>query len=484
MTRPRLLYRPADGWVGDVIPWFFDGAFHVFYLWDDRDAKGAWRGLDWAHLATKDFLSFEELPVAIPRGGKGDLDLICGTGSVARTPDDRFVIYYAGINPWNSERNEPDQVVLRAFSDDLVTWEKDHGFVLRADERWYEPNDWRDPYLHQTAAGTWRMLLCARVNTGPQDRRGAFGLATSPDMDHWEVKAPLLTPGTTNAPECPDLFVEGDDAYLVYASYSDRFATRYRRAPDNDGAWRVPRDDALEAPDVYAMKTVTDGRRRYLAGWLATRSGDRDGGHRQWGGDLLIHELVRRTDGELGVAPVDALLQAFSMRPAEPIPVIGEWKIQDERMWFGGQGLGWLVLGEMDDTCLLDITVDLDTDAEEIGVVMRAGTNLEAGYHLRLEPGRRRFVFDRRPHRISIPFDAASDRAYVDAPDHEIERPLRSDDGAARVRIIADGSALIVYVNDVALSTRGYDLVDGAWGLLAAGGAATFRSPLLGRLKE
>ena len=36
------------------------------------------------------------------------------------------------------------------------------------------------------------------------------------------------------------------------------------------------------------MKTASDGDRRYLMGWLATRSGERDAGHRQWGGNFAM----------------------------------------------------------------------------------------------------------------------------------------------------------------------------------------------------
>jgi beta-fructofuranosidase len=244
----------------------------------------------------------------------------------------------------------------------------------------------------------------------------------------------------------------------------------------------VPVDDALEAPDVYAMKTASDGRRRYLMGWLSTRSGEADAGHRQWGGDLVVHELIRRSDGKLGVAPPDALVAAFSLREPDPAPVYGDWSIEPDRIAFAGAGLGWLSLGAMDDACLLDVTVDLDSQAEELAVVMRADQGLEAGYYLRLEPRHRRFVFDRRPHRITIPFDESADRAYVDAPDHEIERPLRSVDGRARVRVIVDGSAILCYVNDVALSTRGYDLTGGVCGLVAAGAPASFDRPRVGRL--
>ena len=78
--------------------------------------------------------------------------------------------------------------------------------------------------------------------------------------------------------------------------------------------------------------------------------------------------------------------------------------------------------------------------------------------------------------------NAATAAAYVDAPDHEIQRPLRAVDGVARVRVVVDGSAILAYVEDVALSTRGYDLRGGVWGLLAAGGAARFSELTLGRV--
>lgn len=472
-SQTPLLYRPADAWVGDVIPFFADGTFHVFYLWDDRDARGAWRGLDWAHLVSHDLVAFEELPLAVPRGGPDDLDLIAGTGCVMPAPEGGWVIHYAGINPSNPARGFPEQVVLRSTSPDLVTWTKDPDWVLQADPRWYEANDWRDPFILPDAEGGWRMLLCARVKDGPGDRRGTFAVATSPDMQHWTVQPPAFTPGTTRAPECPDLFELDGRWYLVYAGFSDRFATRYLIGPSPHGPWTTPVHDALEAPDVYAMKTVSDDTDRYLIGWLATRSGERDDGHRQWGGDLLAHRLFARADGSLGVGPVPGAVATFSPGSVRPEVRYGAWEPTPEGHRFDGHGLGYLWLGDPGRSALLDVTLDLGGDPDEVAVVFRADADLERAYHLRLEPRRGRFVFDRRPHPITIPFDPSADRAYVDAPDFETERPLVLSDGQVRVRVILDGTAIVAYVNDVALSTRGYDLADVGWGILAVGGAVT-----------
>jgi beta-fructofuranosidase len=195
----------------------------------------------------------------------------------------------------------------------------------------------------------------------------------------------------------------------------------------------------------------------------------------------VVHELVGRPDGTLGVQPVQALLDRFVMTPVTPGDAPG-WRSAGAGHVFEGDGIGWAPLGTMADTCLLDVTVDLGPEADELAVVLRADAGLDHGYYLRLEPKRGRVVFDRRPHHISIPFEPESDRAYVDAPDHEIERPLDASSGEARVRVLVDGDAIVAYVNDVGLSTRGYDLQDGVWGVLAVRGSAGFRDASMGTL--
>lgn len=129
-----------------------------------------------------------------------------------------------------------------------------------------------------------------------------------------------------------------------------------------------------------------------------------------------------------------------------------------------------------------EVTVDLDAQAEEFGVAIHAGDNFDVAYLLRVEADRGRVVFDRRPHRIDVPFDEHSDRSYVSAPDHEIERPLITDDGQLTIRIVVDGSAIVTYLNDVALTTRGYDLDGGQFALYGANGSVAFRHARYGSL--
>ncbi|GAA3747434.1 glycoside hydrolase family 32 protein [Streptomyces tremellae] len=483
---PAPFHRPADGWFGDVMPILVDGVYHVFYCHLDRDdtgAPGVCKPLTWAHLTTRDFVHFEEHPRALDHGGPDDVDLLAGAGSVTGPVDGTYYAYYVGINPRRTERGEPEQVVLRATSQDLANWTKDEDFVFEADPRWYERDAWRDPFLYRHG-DRWRMLLCARSTEGPAERRGAIGLAESDDLLTWRALPPLYTPGTTYAPECPEIFTLAGREYLVYSTYSDRFATRYRYREPGQEAWRRPDWDALDTNDVYAMNTVADetGERRHLIGWLATRAGDTDAGHRQWGGDLVAHELVPRPDGTLGVAPPEASLARFSRSAARAEPRAGSWTVTGDAAAYEGDGFGWCSLGACGHTALLEADVHLDADCEEFGIALRARDDFSAAYLLRFEPRHGRVVFDRRPHTFDGPFDHDKDRSYVSAPDHEIERPLPRTDGTVRVRITLEGSVVSVYVDDIALTTRGYDLTGGEFGLYAAQGTARFSSLAVGAL--
>mgnify|MGYP001143180048 CR=1 FL=1 len=51
------------------------------------------------------------------------------------------------------------------------------------------------------------------------------------------------------------------------------------------------------ASDGAAKSTSGDDGRRYMFGWLPTREGETDSGKWQWGGELVVHEVVQRADG-------------------------------------------------------------------------------------------------------------------------------------------------------------------------------------------
>lgn len=486
----RLFYLPAAGWFGDVMPFVRDGVCHLFYThldFDDEGAPDRSKRLKWGHLSTRDFVTFQEHVTAIPAGEVDEPDLLAGAGSVVGPIDGRYHAFYVGINPRATQRGEVEQVVLRATSTDLETWEKDPGFRFEADPRWYDRNAWRDPFVTADGAGGWRMLLCAQEDIAPARRGGAVGVAVSQDLDHWEARPPLFTPGTTLAPECPEVFDLGGRTYLLYSTYSDRFAVRHRVREGE--RWTGPAWDALDSNDLYAATSVEFSGRRLLIGWLATRSGERDRGKRQWGGDLVVHELVGTEDGSLGVRPLGSRLDAFEVAEPAIRPKSGEWAVTaDSAKGRTGPGapFAWTALADLENNgsraSLLRATVRVDESAEESGFAIHAADDFTHAYLLRFEPSRGRFVFDRRPHLIEVPFDFDADRGYVSDPDFEIERPLRAGP-EHEVTIMVEGSCISVYVDDVALTTRGYDLRGGSIAAYVSGGGMEVSGVRVGERK-
>ena len=459
-----IFYRPADGWAGDFIPFYWDGEYHLFYLKAYRDRPMSGEPLPWFHVATRDFVSFTDRGLALPPGTRTDLDRQLLTGSVIER-DGVFHMFPGGLNQSLFESGGPGQVVLHATSTDLVTWTKDQGFALHPDLSRYEKEDWRDALVFwNEEAGEYWMLVTARLDHGPSDRRGCIALCASRDLIHWEHREPFWTSWSDLSQEVPDLFRMGDWWYLAYSTIGDERLTKYRISKSLAGPWLAPVIDTFDGRGWSAGKTATDGNERYAFGWAASKLGPADDGARQWAGSLVVHRLLRRSDGTLSVCPPPAVDAALaSPVPLDPHPVLGDWTITPNALATDATGMtAWCRLVEMPDRCKVVTTIDLTSGAREAGLLLRADEATGDCYFLRLEPARNRIVFDRRVR--PRPTEGTT-----------IERHVDLSGGEARLKVFVEGSVLVAYVNDeVALTARGYDYRDGTVAVFAADGAATF----------
>ncbi|HOU11567.1 MAG TPA: glycoside hydrolase family 32 protein [Anaerolineae bacterium] len=461
-----ILYRPADGVAADFIPFYWEGDYHLFYLKDYRDAERCGEGTPWFHLVTRDFVAFEEWGEALPRGPAGSQDVWVFTGSVIER-EGVFHIFYTGHNGHFQGAGKPVQAVMHAASPDLRTWTKDPNFMFFAPtDRGHEPDDWRDPFVFWNAeAGEYWMLLAARKTIGPSRHRGLIALAASPDLATWEVRAPFWAPNLYFTHECPDLFRIGAWWYLVYSTFTERSVTHYRMSRSLAGPWLAPANDTFDGRAYYAAKTAGDGDRRFVFGWLPTRSGERDDGAWNWGGALVVHEIVQAADGTLTVRAPQPVLDAFvTLQPIAPQPVLGTWNINDAAISAAAVGrFAALTVGELPDVCLVEAEITCAENTTSAGLLLRAEAGLETYYQVRLEPANRRIVFDRWPRPGDQPF--------------MLERPLAMTPGQpVRLRLMIDGTCVVVYADDaVALSCRMYDHREGLLGLFVTEGEASFK---------
>ena len=466
-----MYYRAEGNAVcADVIPYYENGRFYLFYLKDFRDAAAHGEGCPWCLLTTEDLVHYEEHGEVICRGTAEEQDLYVFTGSCIRRGDEYF-IFYTGHNPHMRERGLPVQKILRAKSRDLLHWEKDKEFVLEAPE-WLELHDFRDPYVYfDEEKQKYGMLLAVRSKCdGPAASKGATLALYSDDLYHWSPDRKLFyAPAAFYTHECPDLFYMGGWWYLIFSEFTDKSVTTYRMARSIGGPWITPKVNTFDGHAFYAAKTASDGKRRFLFGWNCLKRNEDDDQPWIWGGTIIPHELAQDGDGTLYVKCPKEIQSAYHV----PVPeedgsemnlverLGGGWRVG------GNGGKGIKAAGRMPLNCKIEMDVTVYDDIGDFGLLLRADENLDQYYAVRFEPKMNRLALDKVPRK--------DDKVHVQV---DVERYCPMEPGVThKLLLIVEGSVLECYVDDrVAMSARMFNRPEGSLALYAQHMTADFRN--------
>lgn len=468
----NIFYKPKDGWVGDTIPFAHDGKFYIYYLHDER--KGNTQDeygyrTSWNLLITEDGVNIKDCKVVLPVGEYDDADYACYTGSVIEGNDGNFHMFYTAQNNYNPKYHrdgKPLQYVAHAISTDLINWEKLPELTFGADERIYEPFDWRDPFVfYNEEEKCFDMLLAARLRGASEKNGGCVGLCRSYDLLHWEAKEPFYNPESYMTHECPDLFKLGNKWYLVYSTFSEKFVTHYRMSDKLSGPWTSPIEDTFDGRAFYAAKTAQVGDKRMAFAWVPTKRGESDFGQYEWGGNFIAHEINQTTDNKLTVKPAEGLINMFNKEFVnEKLNKVEIENYEGEKSY---------VIDGMKDTCMIEAVIEFSEGVRSFGIGLRQDSALANGYYLRFEPFYNRIVADMWPRRIR-----GVNQWYVDGDKPfmvELERPFdykSLKDNKVHIRVVADGSIICLYVNDItALTMRAYNLNRTNWGFFVKDGS-------------
>ena len=468
----NIFYKPKDGWVGDTIPFAHDGKFYIYYLHDER--KGNTQDeygyrTSWNLLITEDGVNIKDCKAVLPVGEYDDADYACYTGSVIEGNDGNFHMFYTAQNNYNPQYHrdgKPLQYVAHAISTDLINWEKLPELTFGADERIYEPFDWRDPFVfYNEEEKCFDMLLAARLRGASEKNGGCVGLCRSYDLLHWEAKEPFYNPESYMTHECPDLFKLGNKWYLVYSTFSEKFVTHYRMSDKLSGPWTSPIEDTFDGRAFYAAKTAQVGDKRMAFAWVPTKRGESDFGQYEWGGNFIAHEINQTTDNKLTVKPAEGLINMFNKESVNK--KINKVEIENY------EGEKSYVIDGMKDTCMIEAVIEFSEGVRSFGIGLRQDSALANGYYLRFEPFYNRIVADMWPRRIR-----GVNQWYVDGDKPfmvELERPFdykSLKDNKVHIRVVADGSIICLYVNDItALTMRAYNLNRTNWGFFVKDGS-------------
>ncbi len=465
-----MFYRPEDGAVcADVIPFFEDGEFRLFYLKDYRDIAGHGEGCDWHCLTTKDLVHYEDHGPAIVRGGTEDQDLYVYTGCCMKHGQ-QYYIYYTGHNPHKRQAGLPEQVILRAVSRDMQSWQKDPDFWF-APPQWTEMHDFRDPFIFfDEQRQCYAMLLAGRSRKDiPSHCKGVTLVAYSEDLDHWTVsEEPFFAPNAYYTHECPDLFQMGQWWYLVFSEFTDRYITTYRMSRSPYGPWITPKVNTFDGHAFYAAKSVSDGNRRILFGWNPIKDQETDHAFWQWGGNIIAHELVQQADGTLMVKCPREVRQAWTgQRPLAPGMSIGSVQTAEAGFRLGDAcGRSMQMLGALPEKCRIEMDLVPRDEVGDFGILLHTNWADNTFYTVRFEPVYNRLAFDRWPRKDLFQHTSV-----------DVERYCPLEPGKENhVTVLIQGSVLEVYVNDrVAMGARMFDL-RGDWGLYTMSTQVEFKN--------
>lgn len=468
-----LFYRPRDGWLGDCIPYFASGAFRIFYLRDQRDGNG----FSWYQLETVDFVTYIEHNEAIARGTNAEPDRSVWTGSVIER-NGLHHLFYTGYNPApHSNHRSPRQAIMHAVSEDLTSFRKISEHTFYAPSDLYESLDWRDPFVFwNEQENMYWMLVTARLNEGPSNRRGCLALCASTDLNQWTVHKPFWAPNLYSAMECPELFQIGDWWYLVFSTFTERFVTQYRMSKHLSGPWIAPENDTFDGRAFYAAKSFSDGKKRFLFGWNPTKAFNSDFGDWHWGGNLVVHELVQHKDGTLSVTIPEGIDLFFNNQlQARPVAFLGKSIIDDSTVKFDSTDqFSCVLIPNPFNRLKICAAVTFGELTRGCGVILGATDDLEKAYFIRLEPSMNRLVFDYWPRKIPgiHPMDLGGDVHYQPG----MERPLKLEPGTVyNLTIIVDDTICVAYIdNHIALSCRFYSKGQFNLGFFVNEGTASF----------
>ncbi|WP_312089462.1 glycoside hydrolase family 32 protein [Chryseobacterium sp.] len=440
------------GYVGDVMPYYENGIFHLFFLHDAKN-KPAGEGFHDIHsFDTSNFKDFNYQGRQIPYGLASEPDFGVGTGSLVKVGN-TYYYYYTGHNEVASFiSSNPRESVLLATSTDLKNWTKVKNFKMTAPAGYYD-YEYRDPHVFfNSEDGKYWMLVSAQTSA-----KKAVVLkytTTNPASGNWTVENPIYTTSASEnyiMLECPDLFKMGNYWYLVFSeNWSSNSGTHYRIATSPNGPWTTPANDRFDGSYLYAAKTVSDNTDRYLVGWTARKVPESNTGGKDWAGNLVTHKLVQNSDGTLGVKPVSSIASVFGNNASLSVDKIIGTASQNGNS-FNLSGTSQVMFSKLQKANQISFTLNASSNGQS-GLILSQDNDGQNGYKIAFEPANNRIA-----SYVMSSGSQTLDNAY----------PLSGISGTNyNVTAYISNDVCVVYVNDkVAFSNRVYDVVNKKWSI-------------------
>ena len=467
--KPSYHFAPARNWMNDPNGLvYFEGEYHLSYQYNPYGDR--WGHMSWGHAVSRDLVTWEELPVALPEtdvmafSGSAVIDWnnASGFGKNGRPP---MVAAYTGYDP--KTKNQSQYI---AYSNDKGrTWTV-HGKVLDIGS-----TEFRDPKVFWHApTKRWVMLTVMAVEN-------RLAIYTSSDLKSWTHASDFGPAGGRGKNwECPDLFelpVQGGkpgetrwvlginlgDGGIGGGSGGQYFVGGFdgvRFTPDP--SWSPEPQWMDHGADFYAAVSWNDlpkdDPRRIWIGWA-----------NDWRYANAIPTYPSR--GLMSLPRVVSLLKTPQGYRIAQAPVR-----EVEALRSGHRSAAGLALGDQPVALPVEggaVELDLDLDWE-----LEAGTAQQVQIALTDEQGFQTLI-GVTPRTNEVFIDRTrSGPHFHDAFADRHTAPVDLTSGRVRLRVFVDQSIIELYVNDGQTTITDRFFRGGGelkWSATARGGAATIR---------
>lgn len=256
-------FRPQKGWINDPNGLvYFDGYYHIFYQ-HSPNYEVPWKEpMHWGHARTKDFLTWEELPIALYPDKDYD-NSGCWSGT-AIVKNDTLYLFYASV-----QGDEKKQTVSMAYSKDGIHFTKYENNPVIADYPQDGGPDFRDPAVCCIEG----QYYCVMASGNPATKTARLLLYKSQDLLHWEYSGIMSQWADCMYNECPSFLPAEDGMYLLATSVCPLDKTHYFSVMYGkfaNGKYKVKYSAEVDkGPDQYAGQIFRDHQgRNILISWM------------------------------------------------------------------------------------------------------------------------------------------------------------------------------------------------------------------------
>ena len=259
-------FKTRNGWINDPNGLvYYKGYYHVFYQ-HAPNYEVPWKEyMHWGHARTKDFLNWEEMPVALypdmPYDNEG-----CWSGT-AIVKDDILYLFYASIHTPVGAKRRVESVSV-AYSTDGIHFQKYEKNPVIAHYPSDGGPDFRDPAVLEKEGKFY--IVMATGN--PEQNVARLLIYESENLFDWDYSGIMSEWENAKYTECPSIMNTGDKCLLTASVLnndgSHYFSIMYGNFADGKFIPEVTgRVD--EGPDQYAGQAFRDHKgRNILIAWI------------------------------------------------------------------------------------------------------------------------------------------------------------------------------------------------------------------------